>query len=268
MSGVIADNPSNAAGTMVLTKDGTGAWTFSNTNTYNEHTTVSNGTLSIDGNNVGSGAVTVNGGTLGGKGTIAGAVTVNGGGTLFPATASNRSARGRSLSMRATIGRFPLKFSGTGGQADLVNAALGALKIADSTDALSLAGTLLDLSSAGFIPNGNKYTVAVYNNAPGAGWNGNKFKNDIGGYVYLPGPFHKQFEIKYQDATPGGNFYLTETQPGSPNITGAAGSLHSRQFPNSAPSLRWGCWAAVHWLIRLGKRFRLQRTQPVTDKPN
>jgi uncharacterized protein with beta-barrel porin domain len=52
-------------------------------NTYTGNTTVSSGTLLVNGS-TSTGAVTVNGGTLGGTGTIGGAVTVNSGGTLAP----------------------------------------------------------------------------------------------------------------------------------------------------------------------------------------
>jgi len=56
-----------------LTKLGTGTLTLSATNTYNGATTVSNGTLIVNGSV--TGVVNVFGGTLGGTGTVAGVVT-------------------------------------------------------------------------------------------------------------------------------------------------------------------------------------------------
>src|SRR6185503_18698614 len=109
-----------------------------------------------------------------------------------------------------------LKFEiGPAGTADLVNGQNGGLSIADPLAAGSLAGTLLDLSTSGYIPTGNKYTVAIYDGGPtGAGWNGKKFKNDINGYVYLSaGPNSRQFLINYKDTTFGSNFAATESAP-------------------------------------------------------
>ena len=74
--GVITDT----AGTLSLTKTGSGTLTLSNTNTYTGATLISGGTLLVNGNHSGAtGAVTVDAaGTLGGTGTLGGATSVNG----------------------------------------------------------------------------------------------------------------------------------------------------------------------------------------------
>jgi fibronectin-binding autotransporter adhesin len=74
--GVITDT----AGTLSLTKTGSGTLTLSNTNTYTGATLISGGTLLVNGNHsAATGAVTVDAvGTLGGTGTLGGAATVNG----------------------------------------------------------------------------------------------------------------------------------------------------------------------------------------------
>jgi fibronectin-binding autotransporter adhesin len=75
----------NDTNTFGLVKSGAGVLTLGGNNTYTGTTTVSAGTLLINGSTASGSAVTVaNGGTLGGTGTINGAITVNSGGTLSP----------------------------------------------------------------------------------------------------------------------------------------------------------------------------------------
>ena len=79
-SGVIA-----GAGSFTLGSLSTNTLTLSGANTYTGATTVTTGTLLINGDSSGAtGTVTVNGGTLGGTGSIGGAVTVTADGSLAP----------------------------------------------------------------------------------------------------------------------------------------------------------------------------------------
>jgi autotransporter-associated beta strand protein len=72
------------SGTSNLVKIGGGILDLTGANTYSGSTTISNGTLLVDGTS-GNGAVTVmTNTTLGGIGTISGAVTVNNGGHTLP----------------------------------------------------------------------------------------------------------------------------------------------------------------------------------------
>lgn len=77
----------NTTGTLSLTKIGTGTQTLTGLNSYSGPTTVSDGTLLINGDqSEASGTVQVNSGTLGGIGKIGGAVNIASDGTLAPGT--------------------------------------------------------------------------------------------------------------------------------------------------------------------------------------
>ncbi len=88
IQGVISDavGASAAAGGLTrLTKTGDSTWQLTASNTYDGITTVSAGTLLINGDSsAANGTVTVNGGSLGGNGIIGGNVTVAAAGSLTP----------------------------------------------------------------------------------------------------------------------------------------------------------------------------------------
>ncbi len=81
-SGVIQ----NGIGTVSLTKTGTGTLTLSGANTYSGVTTVSAGTLLVNGSQASS-AVSVNGGTVGGTGTVGAISSTASGGKIAPGQA-------------------------------------------------------------------------------------------------------------------------------------------------------------------------------------
>jgi autotransporter-associated beta strand protein len=84
-SGIIQN--SGAGSVLYVAKIGSGTQILTGDNTYSGTTTVSGGTLEVDGS-LGTNAVTAAGGTLGGTGTINGPVVINDGGTLSAGSTS------------------------------------------------------------------------------------------------------------------------------------------------------------------------------------
>ena len=82
-TGEIAGGIVNNSGTNItsVTKSGTGTWVLSGSSSYTGATTVSAGTLLVNGS-ITSPVTTASGATIGGSGTISGSVAINFGGTL------------------------------------------------------------------------------------------------------------------------------------------------------------------------------------------
>jgi autotransporter-associated beta strand protein len=77
-------------GTTTLIKNDAGTWALTGVNSHTGPTTISGGTLLVNGSLAGSGPVCVQtNATLAGNGIIAGVVTVNAGGTLAPGAGAN-----------------------------------------------------------------------------------------------------------------------------------------------------------------------------------
>jgi autotransporter-associated beta strand protein len=110
-------------------KTGTGTWTLAGANAYTGTTTVSQGTLLIDGSTAAASAVSVAaGGTLGGTGTVHGVVSFVAGGALAPGNAG--------------IGTLTL--ADTGAEALTLNGNTLALRLSETVGISDqLAGTLV-----------------------------------------------------------------------------------------------------------------------------
>jgi autotransporter-associated beta strand protein len=125
LSGVIS-------GSIIIDKNsGAGTWTLSGANTYTGTTSVSAGTLLINGATHAASAVTVAaGGTLGGTGTVYGAVSVTAGGRLVP------GANGVGTLNLANAGAAALTLNGNTITADVS-------AVAGVCDTIAIAGTLV-----------------------------------------------------------------------------------------------------------------------------
>ncbi|MCW2477666.1 autotransporter-associated beta strand repeat-containing protein [Candidatus Symbiopectobacterium sp. NZEC135] len=137
------------SGNGAVIQNGSGATTLSANNSYSGTTSVSNGSLYINGNQTSAtGTTTVsNGAMLGGNGTIGGAVTVANGGILSPGAASGR------------VGTLTINGSLTLNNTSILNYTLG--------EAGVINGTNNDLT----VVNGNLTLDGILNiteSAPGA----------------------------------------------------------------------------------------------------
>ena len=138
------------AGTTAVTKAGSGTWTLTGDNSYSGVTTVSVGTLLINGNQFSAtGPVSVSSGAaLGGYGTIGGAVTINAGGVLVPGASAGTLTINSNLTLNSTA---------------VMNFELGASNASDRVTVsgnLALGGTLNVTNLAGFA--GGTYTLLTY----------------------------------------------------------------------------------------------------------
>jgi len=191
-NGLISGVVGNGTGTTALTKSGAGTWTLSNVSTYTGATTVSAGTLYVNGS-LGNTAVSVTGGTLGGSGSIAGTVSVSGTGALAAGSSIESLTTGAlTMSSGTTFVYEAADGSSTG--ADLVAVSGG----------LSLTSVTLDLASANLAAGvwqlGDKLTLISYTGTGiTSGFTG--FNDDT---IYSYGA--NQWRFDYDDTFAGDNF--------------------------------------------------------------
>lgn len=214
-SGDIVDG----AGAAKLTKVGTGTLILDGNSTFTGATTVSAGTLLVNGS-LGNTAVSVNNGaTLGGTNGTIGAgtasVTINNGGTFSPGSSPGTMTINGSTTLNAGS-TFEFEYTGGGGgtSTDLV----------DVNGTLTLNGATLSLIDLGSYLMGDKFTLFAYDSMTGtfAGLSDDSIFNSNGG----------NWLINYDDSTPGlnggsGAGYVTLTavpEPGAA-LLGGLGAL-------------------------------------------
>jgi autotransporter-associated beta strand protein len=175
-------------GTGNLIKDGSSTLTLSGPGTYNGTTTVSAGTLLVNGSITSD--TTVNGGVLGGEGGIDGSVTVNGG-TLSPGASIESLATGALAFNDGSTFLYDLDSSVLNGDLLVAN---GALDI-NATSTL----TFNELPT-GALSVGSKLTLVNYSGA----WNSGTFAGYANNSTFVLGT--NTWQIKYDDTSGGPNF--------------------------------------------------------------
>ncbi len=159
VGGIISDG---TTGKVAVVKDGSGAWTLNGANQYTGTTSVTVGTLLINGNqSMATGAVSVAAGSvLGGTGAIGGTVTINSGGTITGGTIGS-------------VGALTLASTATFSGASTKLASLSVDLLGSTSDLLAISGTL-DLTSAydqivfsGATNGTASYAIATYGSVVG-----------------------------------------------------------------------------------------------------
>jgi fibronectin-binding autotransporter adhesin len=142
------------SGSGMVEKQGTGKLTLTGTHSYTGATTVSAGTLLINGV-IGASAVTVTGGTLGGNGLIKGPVTIQSAGRLAPGTSIGALTISNSLNL-------------SGVTIMEVNATTRTNDIVRGLTTVTYGGTLNLLNLAGVITASNAFKLFSANTYRGA----------------------------------------------------------------------------------------------------
>jgi autotransporter-associated beta strand protein len=158
LSGVITDNGLGSG----ITKTGSGTLALNNTNTYTGPTTISGGTLQVNGSLAAGSAVTVTSGSLGGTGTINGPVTVNAGGAIAPGTSIGTLTVNNDL---ALSGNMIVEVNRAGFASDkvnvsglLVNLGAGSIIVTNLGAPLQVGDTFALFNKA--VSNGDAMTVS------------------------------------------------------------------------------------------------------------
>lgn len=189
-----------------LTKSGSGKLTLGGNNTYTGSTTVSQGSLAVNGS-LGNTAVSVgSNATLQGSGSIGGSVTITSLGTLSAGNSIESLAMGTLTLESGSNFIYEVDSNASVGlQADLV-VVNGDLNIANGTVSL----TLTDLFASGSWVNDTKLTMINYSGAWNGGlfvWNGDVLEDDSN-IIIADG---KGWKINYNDTTGGTNYSSEQT---------------------------------------------------------
>ena len=220
-SGILG-GPNANENNLALTKKGIGALTLSGTNALTGGTTISNGTLFVNGRTPGT--VTVNGGTLSGSGVVTGNVTVASGGGLNPggtaASAGTLTVQGALTLASGGTATFDLAGTATvgGGVNDLVQLTGGA------SGNLTLNNNAIAVNILAPLATGTNYTIMTFTGTR------------AGTLGTVSGIGRQPVTITYDD-TPGAGKVMLRFDP-----TAAAALIW-----NSASSSVWDVLTTANW---------------------
>jgi autotransporter-associated beta strand protein len=207
-AGSIKDGTAGANAKVSVTKTGAGILTLTGTNTYTGATTISAGSLAVEGSLAATITTIANGATLRGTGTLGGAVTAQSGGKISPGatTGSFGTLRfGAGLTLQGATLSCTLSGNPAGAN-DLLLLTGGALSMT-GTNTISL--TLTD----GFLGAG---TYTVLSGATGT----------TGGLANLTASFPTGTRQSFALAVPAGQIQINVTgSPATLNWTGANGGV-------------------------------------------
>lgn len=225
--GMVSGAIQNGSGSAIVAvaKEGNGQWTLAGTNSYTGATTVSAGTLLLNGTSVS--AVTVSGGILGGSGVISNKVTISVG-TNAPGSPVGTFTVASNYLLSAG-GTLKIKINGTNVGSDFSQVA----SRGGNSATVTLAGALSVVAVPG-LPTNTVFTIidndgtdAVSGTFSGLANNATFFQS---GYTW---------RISYVGGT-GNDVTLTILSASSPTITGS--------LNNSALQLSWPDWASAYSL--------------------
>lgn len=132
----------NDGGNTALVKTGTGEWILTAVNTYSGSTTVSGGTLLVNGSLPAASSVTDSGGILAGYGTINGPVTVVAGGELAAGNPNSPSVGTLTIANAVTnSGTMFMKLNASAGTNDVITG-MSTLVYGGTLSLTNLAGSL------------------------------------------------------------------------------------------------------------------------------
>jgi len=157
ISGVLSDLSTSSVAS--ITKNGTGIWTLTNTNTYTGPTTVAAGVLAVDGSIASSSGVTVaSGATLRGIGTVATTV-VDVGGHVAPGNSIGTLTVSGSMTINGTL---DVEYD------DSLPQQIDLLNVSGTLDITSATVDFADISDGTIGLSGSAYVFATYGTLTGS----------------------------------------------------------------------------------------------------
>ena len=222
-SGVIK----NTAGTLALTKTGSGTLTLSGANTYTGATNVTAGVLAVNGSLGNTSTIVGTGASLQGSGSIAGSVTVSGGGTLATGNSIESLATGDLSLLANSTFAYEINNQALAGVAGDLTIVTGNLAL-NLENAAILTITELGLDSWSM---GDKLTLISYSGT----WNNGRF-NYNGSTLADDSTFTfsgSQWSFNYNDTVAGTNYtsdltsgsFVTITVVPEPDVAALIGGI-------------------------------------------
>jgi autotransporter-associated beta strand protein len=226
ISSVLRTSPNGDAAGAILTKAGAGVMRLSAANTYARATSVSGGTLLMNGS-LGSGAVTVSAtATLGGTGTIGGPTTLQSGGTLAPgANSIGKLTVNNLLTLSPGCTNFFEISKASGVRTNDLVAVSGALSLGGTLVVTNLGPETLSAGDSFKLFNAGSWGGSLTNFvlpplAAGLGWNTTTFSTNgtltvinFSSPVILPGPGVSGGNFNFQFIGTLGQHYRVDFTP-------------------------------------------------------